>query len=224
MIQNIPGIFQLTDQKTISSGSGFQTKKIAERTQILSGKLKIELASKAVKKRRVVSSNDNIINIQEQINNVRLLMKDKKRGVYMAATKPKGEKKRVETLKPDTRSLFEAIKSFLQLIDMIRVSGINVPIRLFYIDIFSESAIEECILHIKLAERPSVGNSKREHNMNSSSLNNRTESVNVIKTRYLSIAFGHKTSLEAINGPIKQIFCSEHPFETDNICVGRSRN
>ena len=142
----------------------------------------------------------------------------------MVARKPKGEKKRAETLKPGTRSLFEAIESFFQLIDMIRVPGINVPKRLFHIDIFSESAIEECILHIKLADRPFVGNNKREHNMNSTSLNYRTGSVSVIKTRYLSIAFGHKTSLEALNGPIRQIFCPEHPFGTDNICVGRSRN
>ena len=214
----------MTDKKTISSGSGFQTKKVVEKAQILGGKLRIELASKAIKKRRVVASNDNIINIQEQINNVRLLMKDKKRGVSMTTRKPKGEKKRVETLKPGTRSLFEAIESFLQLTYMIPVPGINVPRRLFHMDIFNESAIEECILHIKLVERPYVGNNKREHNTNSSSLNNRTESVSVIKTRYLSIAFGHKTNLEALNGPIKQIFCPEHPFGTNNICVVRSRN
>lgn len=107
---------------------------------------------------------------------------------------------------------------------MIRVLGINVLRRLFHIDIFSESTIEECILHIKLAERPSVGNNKREHNTNSSSLNNKTESVSVIKTRYLSIAFSHKTSLEALNEPIRQIFYPKHLFGTDNICVGRSRN
>ena len=51
----------------------------------------------------------------------------------MVARKPKGEKKRAEMLKPGTRSLFEAIESFLQLIDMIRVPGINVPKRLFHI-------------------------------------------------------------------------------------------
>ena len=151
-------------------------------------------------------------------------MKDKKRGVYTTTRKPKGKKKRAETLKLGTRSLFEAIESFLQLTYMIRVPRINVPRRLFHIDIFSESAIEECILHIKLAKRPSVDNSKREHNTNSSSLNNKTESISVIKTRYLSITFGHKTSLKALNGPTRKIFCLEHPFGTDNICVGRSRN
>ena len=126
-------MFQLIDKKTISSGSGFQTKKVAERAQILGGKLRIELVSKAIKKRRVVASNDNVINIQEQINNVRLLMKDKKRGVCTVARKPKGEKKRAETLKPGTRSSFEAIESFLQLTDMIQVPGINVLKRLFHI-------------------------------------------------------------------------------------------
>ena len=50
--QNIPGMFQLIDKKTISSGSGFQTKKVAESAQILGGKLRIELVSKAIKKRR----------------------------------------------------------------------------------------------------------------------------------------------------------------------------
>ena len=75
-----------------------------------------------------------------------------------------------------------------------------------------------------MAKRPFVGNSKREHNMNNSNLNNRIESVSIIKTRYLSIAFGHKTSLEGLNGPIRQIFGPEHPFGTNNICVGRSKN
>ena len=90
------GIFQLTDKKTISSGSGFQTKKVAERAQILGGKLRIELVSKAIKKRRVVASNDNVINIQEQINNVRLLMKDKKRGVCTVEENPRVRRKELK--------------------------------------------------------------------------------------------------------------------------------
>ena len=57
-----------------------------------------------------------------------------------------------------------------------------------------------------MAKRPFVGNSKIEHNTNNSNLNNRIESVSVIKTRYLRIAFGHKTSLELLNRPIRQIF------------------
>ena len=53
----------------------------------------MKLASKAVKKIWVVSSNNNVINIKKQINKVRLLMTDKKRGVSATARKTKCENK-----------------------------------------------------------------------------------------------------------------------------------
>ena len=81
--------------------------------------------------------------------------------------------------------MFKAIKSFLQQTDMIREARINVPRRLFHIDLFSKMTIEECILDIKLAERPVVGHSKRKDNTNSGSLDDRAKSVSVVKTRYL---------------------------------------
>ena len=69
--------------------------------------------------------------------------------------------KEAELLKPGTRSLLEAIKSFLQLIEMIREAGVNIPKRLFHIDMFSKMTIKKCILDIKLTERPFVGHIKR---------------------------------------------------------------
>ena len=107
--------------------------------------------------------------------------------------------KRAESLKPDTKSLFEAIKSFLQLIDMIREAGVNIPRRLFHIDMFSKMTIKKCTLDIKLTARPFVGHSKREDNTDSCSLDNRTKSVSVVETRYLCIAFGNKASFEKLN-------------------------
>ena len=77
---------------------------------------------------------------------------------------------RDERLKPGTRCLFEAIKSFLQHTNMIREARINVPRRLFHIDLFSKMTIEECILDIKLVKRPVVGHIKRKDNTNSGAL------------------------------------------------------
>ena len=65
----------------------------------------MKLASETVKKRRVVSSNNNIINIKKQINNTRLLMKDKERGVSTTTRKTKCKEERAEALKPGTGSL-----------------------------------------------------------------------------------------------------------------------
>ena len=117
----------------------------------------------------------------------------------MTAIKTKLNDKRAESLKLDTRSLFEAIKSFLQLTDMIREVGVNIPRRLFHIDMFSKMTIKKCILDIKLTERPFVGHNKKEDNMDSCSLHNRTKSVSVVETKYLCIAFGNNVSFKTLN-------------------------
>ena len=131
---------------------------------------------------------------------------------------------RAEPLKPGMRCLFEAIKSFLQQTNMIREARINVPMRLFHIDLFNKMTIEECILDIKLAKRPVVGHSKRKDNMNSGSLDNRATSVSVVKTKYLCIAFGNKAGFETLDRSIRQILGSKHPFGTHSVGVGRTRD
>lgn len=80
----------------------------------------MKLASKAVKKSKIVASNNNIINIKKQIDNVRLLMEDKKKGVNTATRETKCKHKGVEGLKLGTRSLLETIEAFLQMASMIR--------------------------------------------------------------------------------------------------------
>ena len=48
--ENIMCIFQLIDEDSIRDGCCFRTKKVAKRTQILSGKIKIKFARETVKK------------------------------------------------------------------------------------------------------------------------------------------------------------------------------
>ena len=107
---------------------------------------------------------------------------------------------------------------------MIREARINVPRRLFHIDLFSKMTIEEYILDIKLAERPVVGHNKRKDNTNSGSLDDRAKSVSVVKTRYLCIAVGNKAGFEMLDRSIGQILGPKHPFGIHNVGVGRSRD
>ena len=75
--ENVTCIFQLTDKKTINGWCSFETKEVTERTQILSGKLRMKLTSKASKKKGVISGKNVVVNIKKQVNNVRLTVKDK---------------------------------------------------------------------------------------------------------------------------------------------------
>ena len=89
---------------------------------------------------------------------------------------------------------------------------------------FKKSVIEESILDIKLPNRPFICDRNRKHNTDSGSFDNRTESVSVVKTRNLSITFGNKTSLETLDGSIRQIFNEKHSFKAHDVGVGKVRN
>ena len=52
-------------------------------------------------------------------------------------------------------------------------------------NIFNKSAIEEIIFYIKLPKRSFICDIKRKHNTDSSSFDNRTESVSVVETKNL---------------------------------------
>ena len=78
---------------------------------------------------------------------------------------------------------------------------------------FNKSFIEKNILDIKLSNKSYFCDCNRKHNTDSGSFDNWTESVSVVQTRNLSITFGNKTSLETLDGSIKQIFNTKHPFK-----------
>jgi hypothetical protein len=126
--------------------------------------------------------------------------------------KTKLKEEGAKALKPSTRGLLKAIKSFLQLTNMIGKARVNIARGLFHINMFSEMLVEERIFYIKLAKGPFVSHSKRENNTDSGSLDDRTKSVSVVKTRYLCVALGNKTSFETLDRSIGQVFGPKHPF------------
>lgn len=73
-------------------------------------------------------------------------------------------------------------------------------------------------------ERPFLCHNNREHNSNSSGLDDGAKCINVVKTKYLCISIGNKMGFEAHNKSIKQIFSLKNPFRTHNIGVSRARN
>lgn len=97
-----------------------------------------------------------------------------------------------------------------QITDIMSKARFNIPRRLFHVHMFSNG--------------PLASHIKEENNKNSSSLNNMTKSVNVIKARYLSITFGNEFCLEALDRAIMKIFGVKHLFGTHNNGVRGSRN
>lgn len=53
---------------------------------------------------------------------------------------------------PGSRCLFKAIERLGKFTNMIRIFGVNKPLRLFHIDFLEEYSMQKCVGHIKLFE------------------------------------------------------------------------
>ncbi|CAL9009542.1 unnamed protein product, partial [Prunus brigantina] len=84
--------------------------------------------------------------------------------------------------------------------------------------------MEECIVNIKLMQRPVMGSGKSKNTPNKNHLGNRRKCVVVVKTFSLSVSFGHETSLVALNGAIGAMLYFIDPFASNGLLPGRKRS
>jgi hypothetical protein len=84
--------------------------------------------------------------------------------------------------------------------------------------------MEEGILHIKLLNRPVMGDSSGEHRPHGGRFHNRAESLVVVDSGALSETPKDPASLVAIEGPVSVELVREDPFASDDIGALRSWN
>ena len=83
---------------------------------------------------------------------------------------------------PSTRGLFEAVYSFAEFADMMRLVAVNKALWLGHKDVLGDRALEKCIVDIKLTYGPTTSDGKRENHSDYSWFDNRTECVMVVNT------------------------------------------
>lgn len=84
--------------------------------------------------------------------------------------------------------------------------------------------MKKCIFDIQLSNRPARSSSKRENKPNGSWLNDRTKGGIKLLAWKLSVAFGYKTRLVALNSAIREKFSFKNPTAAHNVLMHRSRN
>jgi hypothetical protein len=92
------------------------------------------------------------------------------------------------------------------------------------VDSFSEGAMEEGILHIKMLNRPVMGDNSGEHRAHGSRFHNRAESLIIVDSGALSETLKDPASLVAIEGPLSVKLVCEDPFASDDVGSLRSWN
>jgi hypothetical protein len=108
--------------------------------------------------------------------------------------------------------------------NQVGVSWIGETRELTAVDSLSEDAMEEGILHIKLLNRPVIGDSSGEHRAHGGQFHNRAESLVVVDFGALSETPKDPASLVAIESPVSVELVCEDPFANDDIGALRSWN
>lgn len=106
---------------------------------------------------------------------------------------------------------------------MVWKTRIDVTRWLFHVNMYLQTAIEECIFDIKLSKRPAMSECNREDYTNSGCLDHWIERViNVIEARKLIVSLCNESGFQTFHRTIKLAFCSEDPLAANNIGLERS--
>jgi hypothetical protein len=129
------GILLLCKNKPLGESSNLNTKEIVERSQIFDSKVRPQILDQASRGQNRGAHQDDIINVDQ-------------------------EETKVST--PRMRSLLKTIYGVDHATKMIQLGGILKTRRLMHVHFLFENTMKECILNIKLAKIPSIGNSHGE--------------------------------------------------------------
>ena len=107
---------------------------------------------------------------------------------------------------------------------MVGLGGINEPSRLNTVDSLTQGAMEKCILHIELVNRPGARQCQSEDNPDGSWFDNRTESLIIINARSLSETAKHPPCFIAVKRAIRLELMTKNPLAGDKVDAGRARH
>jgi len=118
---------------------------------------------------------DDIVDIEQQVGNIRTMLVDEQRRVSLRFSEPHKQKISGKPAVLGTGGLLQSIEGLVELTNKVRMSRVLETSRLHRVDCLDQSAVQKSILHIELVDGPAIGESQGEHSPNSSRLHDRTE-------------------------------------------------
>lgn len=185
------------------------------------GKFTVKGASDIVKQTRGRGSEDDIINVKENVAELRPTLENEQRGVEQGSYKADGTKEVSKTLIPRSRGLFQVVEGFVKMTNIGRTRGINEPHQLLTKDGFIKMTVEKCVFDVKLVYGPRVRSRNAENNTDIRRFDNWSKCLIIVESSLLSIATNNPMSLVASQGAIKMKFVLQDPLVGDNVAPGR---
>jgi hypothetical protein len=97
------------------------------------------------------------------------------------------------------------------------VSRVNEPNGLSAVDRLHQGAVEECVLHVELVDRPVQGQSESQDSPDGGRPDHQNEGLVVVNSRALGKAPEHIAGLVPLQGPVGMQLQLEDPFPGDHV-------
>jgi hypothetical protein len=190
-----------------------------ERTEIFNREGVAEALNKSSRCLGAGARDNNVIDIDKHVDGDTILMKHEQRRVSLGGNKPELLEHITKPGVPSARRLFQTIDGLVELANIIGMSRIFKPWRLFHVSSFFQDPMQKSIADVELPHRPIARHSKGEHQAHRGMFNDWTESVEVVDAVALSKTLSHQPGLELVNRPIGFVLGLEHPPRANDVAA-----
>jgi hypothetical protein len=191
--KKILDIIFLGDRKTIRSGENLNPKKVAKRIKISHKKLVTKTGLNKGNILRIITSDDQIVNIEEKKSLSTRRNMNKQRRIMSARGEASSSHHRGETLKPGARGLFQAIKRAPKTAD--HPIRNRISRRRLHINLLTQLTIKKCVLNIKLRHRQVANRGDCKKSAHSGHMSHRSKSLIIVTALLLLKADTSQTYL-----------------------------
>jgi hypothetical protein len=159
VLEDIPSVLTLVEEKVVDSLLHHDVEEVAEGTEVLHGELLLESCSDTLEQLRARGSEDDVIDVEEQVRNIGAAAIDEQRGVRLGLYKAKGHQVGGKAVVPSSRLLLQTVERLMEPAHQVGVDGVDKSCGLGAVDRLRESVVKESVLDVELVHGPT----SREH-------------------------------------------------------------
>ena len=197
---------------------------VVQRTKVLHGKLGAEASRELTEKLGRGSSQDDIVDVEQQVSRPNSVLVDEQRGIRAGGHEAKLLKEGSDPLVPSTRGLLEPIERAREQAHVIRLGGVDEADRLLAVDLLGKVAMKKRVGDIHLVDGPGARDRQLQDGADGTRFDNRSESVGEVHTGTLAETANDPTSLVSLKGPIRSSLVPKDPLAADHISMRRPRH
>jgi hypothetical protein len=149
---------------------------VAEGAEVLHKELLLESHSGTLEQLRARGSEDDVVDVEEQVRNVGVATMDEQRGVRLGLHKAKGHQVGGKAVVPSSRRLLQTVEGLVESVHQVGVGRVDESCGLGAVNRLKESVVKKSVLDVEPVHGPAPRERQSEHGADGGGLHHGTKS------------------------------------------------